>query len=55
MHIRMIMNKEKEENNMKKEKRSKRTKSTIKSVANIQEYNSKATWQFRNKRERESG
>ena len=43
MHIRMIMNKEKEENNMTKEKRSKRTKSTIKSVANIQEYNSKAT------------
>ena len=43
MHIRMIVNKEKEENNMKKEKQSKQTKNTIKSVANIQEYNSKAT------------
>ena len=51
MHIRMIVNKEKEENNMKKEKQSKQTKNAIKSVANIQEYNSKATWQFRNKRE----
>ena len=43
MHIRMIVNKEKEENNMKKEKQSKQTKNAIKSVANIQEYNSKAT------------
>ena len=43
MHFRMIVNKEKEENNMKKEKQSKQTKNTIKSVANIQEYNSKAT------------
>ena len=43
MHIRMIMNKEKEENNVKKEKQSNQTKNTIKSVANIQEYNSKVT------------
>ena len=37
MRIRMIMNKEKEENNIKKENQSKQTKNTINSIANKQE------------------
>ena len=37
MRIRMIMNKEKEENNIEKENQSKQTKNAINSVANIQE------------------
>ena len=37
MRIRMIMNKEKEENNIKKENQSKQTKNAINYVANIQE------------------
>ena len=37
MRIRMIMDKEKEENNIKKENQSKQTKNAINSVANIQE------------------
>ena len=51
MRIRMIMNKEKEENNIKKENQSKQTKNAINSVANIQEQQQS---QFRNEGERES-
>ena len=53
MHIRMIMNKMKAEDNIKKKKNSQnKQKKTINSIANRQ--SSKATRQFRNERECES-
>ena len=51
MHIRMIMNKMKAEDNIKKKSQNKQKK-TINSIANRQ--SSKATRQFRNERECES-